>query len=139
MIVRELNSLIREANYLFVLLPVVNFVYIYSIAPTRQLLLVTIFSCLISAFFFNFTKGYPEESGESAIPDVAGYAYILSVIFWALLWAYSLFLLFGYVGFSDLLSNVLFIGSVAWAAMLITHYLLSYWVDSYDNDIYDIK
>lgn len=139
MIVRELNSLIREANYLFVLLPVVNFVYIYSIAPTGQLLLVTIFSCLISAFFFNFTKGYPEESSESAVPDLAGYAYIVSVISWTLLWGYSLFLLFGYIGDSDLLSNVLFIGSVAWAAMLITHYLLSYWIDGYDNDIYDIK
>lgn len=137
MIVRELNALIREANYLLVFVPVINYVYLSTLASSEVVLVLAAVSCAVSAFVLNFTRGYPEEDDESSsddLPSIANGLYILSLGIWVVLWGYSIFRLCGFIG--DLGPNVLFFGSIAWAAMLTTHILLDR-IEEYENPMYD--
>lgn len=137
MIVRELNVLIREANYLVVFVPLVNYVYLSTLESSEEILILAAGSCVVSAFVFNFTGGYPEEYDESSsddLPTVVIWIYILSLVVWMLLWGYSIFQLYEFIG--NLGPNVLFFGSLAWAALLLTHIMLDR-MDAYENPIYD--
>lgn len=137
MIVRELNALIREANYLLVFVPVINYVYFSTLNLSGFVLVLAAVSCAVSAFILNFTRGYPEEDDESSsddFPTIANRLYILSLGIWVVLWGYSIFRLYAFIG--GLGPNVLFFGSLAWAALLITHILLDR-IEEYDNKMYD--
>jgi hypothetical protein len=140
MIVRELNALIRDANYLLVLTPIVNYAYLYTLLNSSRLLILTIFACIVCAFFLNFTRGYPEtdESDSDSVPRYAAGIYILILITWVMIWAYSTFRMYEFIGGSDLAATALFFGSIAWATMLTTHFLLGWWIDGYSNPMYDI-
>lgn len=137
MIVRELNALIREANYLLVFVPVINYVYLSTLESSEDILILSAVSCVICAFVLNFTRGYPEENDESSsddLPTVVSWIYILSLGVWAVLWGYSVFQLYEFKG--TLGPNVLFFGSLAWAAMLLTHIVLDR-MNAYENPMYD--
>lgn len=141
MIVRELNALISEANYLLVLTPIVIYVYLYSLVDSLLILSLAILACLICAFFLNFTRGHPEiddeDSDSEEVSNYATGAFILSLVSWAILWGYSVYRIFEYIGSSDMSANVLFFGSIAWAAMLVTHFGLDYWLNDYTNEMYE--
>jgi len=137
MIVRELNALIREANYLLVFIPVVNYVYLSTLESSKGILILAAVSCVVSAFVLNFTRGHPEEDDESSsedLPTIVNRAYILSLGAWLILWGYSVIRFYEFIG--SLAPNVLFFGSIAWAAMLLTHIALDR-MDAYENPMYD--
>lgn len=137
MIVRELNTLIREANYLLVFVPLINYVYLSTLESSEEILILAAGSCLVSAFVLNFTRGYPEEDDEAGsddLPTVVSGFYILSLAIWVVLWGYSIFQLYESIGNRG--PNVLFFGSLAWAAMLLTHMALDR-MEAYENPMYD--
>lgn len=137
MIIRELNTLIREANYLLVFVPVINYVYLSSLKPSKKIFVLAGMSCVISAFVLNFTRGYPDEGDEpssDSLPTIANVIYILSLGVWMILWIYSVLRLHGSLG--NFGPNVLFFGSLAWGAMLSIHIGLDR-MDAYDNPMYD--
>lgn len=137
MIVRELNALIREANYLLVFVPLINYVYLSTLGSSEEVLILAAGSCVVSAFVLNFTRGYPEEDDEPSsddLPKVASKIYLLSLGIWVVLWGYSIFLLYKFIG--SLGPNVLFFSSLAWAALLLTHIALDR-MDAYENHMYD--
>ncbi|WP_336000592.1 hypothetical protein [Halorientalis halophila] len=108
-----------------------------TLASSKLILVLAAVSCAISAFVLNFTRGYPEENDESSSDDLPGIAvgiYFLALGFWVVLWGYSILQLYGFIG--SLGPNVLFFGSLAWAAMLITHVALDR-IEAYENAMYD--
>lgn len=136
MIVRELNTLMREANYLLIFIPVINYVYISTLQSSQLILVLSTVSCVISGFVLNFTIGYPEPnngSNSSGVPQIANVIYVLSLAVWVVLWGYSVFLMYDFIG--KIIPSVLFFASIAWSTMLLTHILLDI-IEEYDNDMY---
>ena len=91
----------------------------------------------------NFTNGAPDETADDSnfddVPQFTIWMYFISIILWVAAWGYSGYRMYAYIGTGDLTANILFIGSIAMATMLGTHYLLDYWIEDYSNTMYDLS
>jgi len=137
---RELNVLIRDANYLLVFLPIANFAYVYLNNSAIMIMGLVIISSFVSAFSLNFTLGIPDPKDSPTTHGLSGGATILyfgSLIAWVALLAYSIYRLKNYIGQSNSYANILFIISIGWIILLGTHYLLDWWIDDYSNPIFE--
>ena len=140
MAARELNVLIRDANYLFVFLPVVNLAYLYSNAPNIGYLSLSLVACVTCAFALNFTIGAPDPKDETgAIPESAGILFLICVLCWVCLLSYSVYQLYPHIGKNSTTGNILFFVSVSWTILLSTHFLLDWKIDDYSNSLFEFK
>ena len=136
---RQLNILIRDANYLLVLLPIANFTFIYSKTSSDITLGLILASVIACATFLNMTIGIPDPDEDSTINSLPGRTallYFSSIAGWIGLWAYSTYNIYEYSGQSDQYADLLFILSVAWAIFLGIHYFLDWRIEGYSNPIF---
>lgn len=136
---RQLNILIRDANYLLVLLPIANFTFIYSKTSSSSTLGWILVSTITCAIFLNMTIGVPDPDDNSTSNPLSGRTtalYFASIVGWIGLWGYSTYNIYRYSGQSSQYADILFIISIAWAIFLGIHYVLDWRIESYSNPIF---
>lgn len=139
---RELNLLVRDANYLLVLLPIANFSFVYTENGSIFTLILTLISCLACAVFLNLTLGIPDPSDDSDSEKLSRpvtVLYFSSIIAWTGLWSYSIYKLYTYSGGSNTYADILLILSLGWAILLLTHFGLGWKIDNYSNDMFEFS
>ncbi|UHH26130.1 hypothetical protein [Halobacterium noricense] len=133
MATRKLNTLLRDANYLLIFLPLANLLYVFSQTGAELELFLTCIAGLVCAYWLNYTVGIPDPAkttSDNSDPGVFGVIYLFSLLLLAVAWIYSTYRIYEYTGASRIYANIFLIFSIGWPMLVSIHYLLDSYIGS---------
>lgn len=135
---RNLNTLFQDANYLLVFLPIANFLYVYTQTGSTQELILALFAALVCSYALNYSLGIPDpkEYDYDIDTGVFGPIYLISILLLSVVWGYSAYQIYKYIGVGMTYVNIFFILSVGWPFLLIIHSILHIYIEDYSNPLF---
>lgn len=127
MSIKDAEVLLNQETGLFVFIPAINYLYIYSNSENMLDILFAGIGLVLASFIYNLATGNPDN-----IPKPVRYVFIISVVLWFLSLLFSMFKLFSGVRSADVFSIALFFISLLFLLLLATDYLLDLVTDGYD-------
>ncbi|MCL9812505.1 hypothetical protein [Natranaeroarchaeum aerophilus] len=138
MSVQDVDALLDEKSGLFVFLPALNYIVLYSMGVEPSLpnikhngvfLLFGAITLLMGAYMYNYTIGHPDES-----PKPLEWVYLISLVSIVVSYAHTSVELSIIATVEEMISVILLFASLSFIFILSTHIFIDKFADNYSRE-----